>query len=934
MSPSRRPTPGTPSVAKAILGALLPREDRRFALADLEEEFEERAGLDGLASARRWYRRQVMRSAWPTLRSRVTRLLPRFTAIHEDGPHAAAPDNGMGGGLGVMVHNVVSDLLFGLRSLRRTPVAVAVTILSLGIGIGAVTAAFAVANSFLLRPPVGLASPERLVTLYTSEDDGEPYGVSSYPDYRDMLRDLEAMGDAAAIAARSVSLGRGEEIQPVFGEEVSGNYFTVTGIRPVLGRTFLPEEGEAGAPRRVVVLGHDLWVRRFGSDPGVLGSAVRLNGLDFTVVGVAPDGVTSRRVPLEAELWVPVGSIDKAEGARVAELQDRGVRRFLIFARLQDGATLEQLQAQAAVFTDRLAQEYPDSWWDNRDEARTLTAVAEKDSRVRPGLRGLLGGIGVFFVATTGLILLIACSNVTSLFLARASSRSREMAVRASLGARRGRLVAMLMTEALIPGLAAGVVGVLVAAWTVGIINNASLPMNLPVHLSIDLDRRVLAFVVLTAVGASLVFGLIPALEGSRPSLVPALKGEGGVRARGRLNPRNVLVVVQCAASLVLLVGATLFVRALGSATDMKLGVDPERVAVATKTLDADEYGPEQGLQYLRELREEIASRPGVEDVQLSRSLELTLLLFSAGVELTVDGENPGADGNDSYMRNSVTPGYLDMLGIRMLRGRSLDESDAPGAPLVAVVNKTMAERFWPGEEALGKRFEVTDPLASAHGGIPGARTFEVVGVASDGKYGDFDDAPTPYFWTSLYQDYSSTVAVLAKGVESAEAMVPLLREAIELDNGEVQMLPPSTFASQLSLQFIHLRIASKVLTWGGAFGLFLAVIGIYGIVSFAVTQRTREMAVRIAIGAERLQVVRTIVRDGMRLALLGLALGLVVALPSARLLQSVLAGISPLDPLAFGGGLALLLAAALVASLIPARRATRIDPMKTLREE
>lgn len=931
MRKSARQGPDVPRLWRGLLGLLLSREDRRFALADLEEEFEERAGRDGLAGARRWFRRQALASAWPALKGRVARWIPGRR--HESSvPGNGDTGKGRGWGMTGIFQNIVSDLRFGLRTLRKTPLSVTVTVVSLGLGIGAVTATFAVADSFLWRPPVGIAEPDRLVVLYTSEEDGDPYGSSSFPTYLAISDDLEALDDAAAVAVRTISLGTGEDLEPVFGEEVTGNYFDVTGIRPALGRGFALDERNAAAPRLVAVLGHDLWRRRFGSDPGVVGSTVELNGLDFTVVGVAPDGVDSRRVPLETEIWVPTGSLEPSPERRDRALQDREARRFMVLGRLTGGATLEQLNAQAEVLAGRLAGEHPEAWTDDLDQPRTLTAAVSRSSLARPGARALLGSIGAFFLGTAGLILLIACSNVTSLFLARANRRSREMAVRASLGAGRSRLVSMLLAEALIPGLAAGAMGVLVAAWTVGYVNNVSLPVNVPIRLGIELDARVLAFAVATALGASLVFGLLPALEGSRPSLVPALKGEGGFRPRGRLNPRSVLVVLQCAASLVLLVGATLFVRALGTATDARLGVDPDRVAVATKTLAAGRYGPEDGLQYLRDLQARLAALPGVEDAELARSLELTVLLLNSQVDVRVRGEEIPT-GGEGYFRNSVTPGYLDMLGIRVLQGRGFTEGDGPGAPLVAVINQTMANRFWPGQSALGQRIEVRNAGLSRMGGGAEYRSFEVVGVAADGKYGDFDDPPTPYFWTSLYQDYSPTVAVLAKGVESADAMIPLLRETIELDDGEVQLVAPSTYDAQLSLQFVHLRIASRVLTWGGGFGLFLAVIGIYGIVSFAVTQRTREMAVRMAMGAERRQVVGAVVRDGLKLALIGLLAGLLVALPAAWLLRSVLAGVSPLDPVSFGGGLVLLMAAALAASLVPARRATRIEPMSILRD-
>lgn len=920
--------PTVPWLWHAVLGAALHRDDRSFALADLEEEFEERCGRLGPVLARRWYRGQVLRSLLPALQGRLVR---RRSAV--ESTWGTKGDERMWGAL----RNVVTDLRFATRSLRRAPGVMLITVVSLGVGIGAVTAVFGVANSFLFRGGVGISDPESLVVIYTSEDDGEAFGSSSLPDYEDVVSEVDVLSDAAAASIRTVASGDGESIKPLLAEEVTGNYFSVTGIRPVIGRGFLPEEGGVGA-ERVAVISHGMWQRDFGGRPDVLGAPLRLNGYMHTVVGVVPDGVLSRRVPLEPDVWVPLASVgDDALSAEAARAS-RDRRSFLIVGRLAPGASKEALATQLGVLSARLQAAYPAQWRDDHGRARSFTLLGEKDSRLRPGARALLAGIAIFFIGAAGLILLIACANVTTLFLARASNRSREMAVRLSLGASRRRLVSMFLTEGLVPGIGAGLVGLWFASWINRSLNAAvaSIPFGLPIRVSFGLDARVLVVAVVLSLGASLVFGLVPALEGSRPDLVRALKGDGTSASRGH-RLRNLLVTVQCAASVVLLVGAGLFVRSMTNATQVDLGLNPDRIAVATKKLDAEGFSEDEGRQYIRALQAKMSARADVEAVHVARSMEMTLMSIDPTLPVRVEaaGYAPGDADPPAFWRNSVTPGYLEMMGVPIVRGRTLETGDVEGAPLVAVVNEAFARRLWPEEDPIGRTFQAVGRAPVGNDAeFTEERSFQVVGLAKDGKYFDFDDAPIPYYWTSIFQDYAARIVIAAKGTSSAEAMIPLLRENVALAGGEVQLTPPSTLAQQLSYQFIHLRIASRVLRWAGAFGLFLASIGIYGIVSFSVSQRTREMAIRMAVGADRRQVLNGVIRDGMRPALMGLGVGVVCAILGARLVSSVLVGVSAVDPLAFAGGTSVLVAAALLASFVPARKALGVDPMETLREE
>lgn len=730
---------------------------------------------------------------------------------------------------------------------------------------------------------------------------------------------------------------------PLLAEEVTGNYFGVTGIQPILGRGILPEDAPVeattpGSSAKVVVLGHRLWQRRFHGNPGVLGETVALNGHRFVVVGIAPKGLVSRRVPLEIDAWIPLGVADGSARADGERFSRRDHRSFLLIGRLRPGATLSELEAQAPVLGARLGQAYEDDWQEPGGRRRTLTAVAERASRLNPRSRGLLAAIGGFFIVAAGLILLLGCSNAASLFLARAAGRRREMAVRRSLGASRGRLVRLWLIDGLVPGLGGAGVGLALVFLIRHQLASFTPPLNVPLKLNLDIGPSVLLTMVLLAVATSVLFALAPAITGSRTDLVAAIK-EGKISRhpstwRQRLRVRNLPVVAQCAAAIILLVGATLFVRSLNNAAQVDLGLHPERVAVATEAVDR-ELLPETGLLRYGEIVEQLEGRTDVESVALARSVELTFLQMTGQVSVVADvADPPPFDQQPSFYRNSVTPGYLEMLEVPLLRGRTFVPTDRAGSPLVAVVNETFAARFWPGQEALGRHFLMSERGPLGESSDESARRFQVVGVVRDGKYLDFDDRPTPYLWTALAQDYTNEVAVLVKGRRDAASMMPLLREVVTAEPGEVQRLSPSLLEDQLSLQFIHLRIASRVLAWAGTFGLFLAALGIYGIVALSVAQRRRELAIRIAVGAQRGQVLRSVLGDSLRLVTIGLVGGLVVVVPLAGLLRSVLVRVSPLDPFSLAVGSGLLLATALVATLGPARQATRSDPLSALRQE
>lgn len=894
--------PHPPRVARWLLRQLLPPSDRRFALADLDEEYARRATTRSAQHAWTWYWVQLLKSFVPLFGMRLSRL----------------PNESFG-----------ADLRYAFRTLRKTPLTVMAIVVSIGLGVGAVTTVFAVASQVLWAPPVGLDEPTRLVSIYTGADDGRPYGATSYEDFRDVVAASPALESAAVSATTVVTLSDAGSAEALLAEEVSPNDFEVMGRTLRLGRTFTRAELAEEGDNRVAVIGHDLWRRRFTEDPGVVGRTLQLDGTDYTIIGVTLDGAVSRRVPLEPDVWFPLRRHEPAIAARLA---DRNDRRFAVLGRLVAGRTQADVEAQVENAVRSLRAEYALEWRDSRGESRSMQVVSERDSRINPRAKAVVAGVTAFFLGSTGLVLLIACSNVMGLMLARASRRRRELAVRAALGASRWRIRVMLLTEGLLPGVLGGALGLAVAWLLTGRLEGVALSAAIPVRLDVGVDATVVVFAVTVSLVASLAFAAIPALRASNQG-TSGLRAADGVVAQaksGRPRLRASMVVIQCAASAALLTGASLFLRALDAATDVDLGVNTTRMAIATKSLDRREVSAEAGLQYFTQTLERIAANPEVQVAHLSRGVELTLLSSIVRVHGPDDVHGP-----TDVPSNAVSAGYLETMGIEVLAGRGIQSQDHADAPRVAVVTQAFAERFWPGSDPLGRSFSVDPARRIGSDGQPTERrTLQVVGVAENGKYVDFDDLPSPYFWTSVYQDYSPTLTFVVQGTSSAQEAAAVLSREVLIEEGELQRVRPSPLAEHVALQFVHLRIASRLLGLAGFFGLLLAAIGVYGMVSFAAARRAREMAIRLAVGAGRGQVFRQISAEGVRLAAIGLVIGFALAVPAAKAMQGVLAGVGPLDPPSLLGGAVVLLGVALIASAGPALRSMALQPMETLREE
>lgn len=904
-----------PRFCRALLSLACSREDRAFILSDLQEELEERCARQGARRARRWYRGQVARSVLPCLARRARSMLT----------------DGLGGGPG----DLAADVRYAMRRLLGAPVQALVTVASLGIGIGLTAAVFAVLDAFLIRPSGGLTDTQGLVALYTSANDADPYGPTSFPDFEAVARETSMFEAVAASRPGIVRLAEGEVSERLLMEIVTGDYFGVLGARLPLGRSFTPEETVPGRAEQVTVISHALWEERFGSDPGVLGTSLRLNGRDFTVIGVAPEGLLGRLLRLKVDVWVPAGLPGGIYHATPGELLDRTDREYQVTGRLRDGITLEQASAQLAVLAGRLHDEHPEAWEDNLGRPRLFAVVPEAQSAIPPSGRAALKGLMAFLLAGAGFVLLIACINVAGLFVARAARRTRELAVRLSLGASRGRIVRLLLAEALVVAVAGGVVGLWLATLAADFLGAMPFPLDVPLSFGVGVDWRVAGFALGVALLGCLFFGLLPALGATRPDVVGALKGEGLVGARRRrLGLRGWLVVLQVAASVILLVGSGLFLRSAMALRRSDPGLDVTGIALVSRTIRDEGVGEEDMRARVLDLRDRVAAHPEVAEVHVASVAEASPFRDGAQARVEIDGYVPSRDESMVVAFNAVTPGYFEMLSMAPVRGRTFRSTDVGGAPPVALVSQAFAQRYWPGEDPVGRRFTVTEKWTfdTPVSGMP-RRTFEVVGVIPDVRVVP-DEVAAPFFWTSFLQDATPLVVLHAKGRSGEADVVQVLRQEVAEGDDGVQLVAPRTYAELLSFMYLAQKLGSQAMGAAGGFALLLALIGIYGMVSFAVSQRLRELAIRQAVGAAQKDVLRTLVWDGMSLTGLGVLGGLVIAVPGALLLRSTLQGISPLDPPALLGSVAVLVATALVATLIPARRALTVDAMTVLREE
>ena len=808
------------------------------------------------------------------------------------------------------------DLRYALRQLTRSPGFTAVAVLTLAIGIGANTAIFSVVNELLLRPPAHVMDPERVVSIWTSDFSGPPYGASSYPDYEAFREQRDVLADVAAYGPVPGNLVQADDTVRLRIEQITPNYFDVLGVRAAHGRLLVASEIEDRTP--LVVLGYTLWRTRFGADPAAVGRTVRINDGTFTVVGIAPEGFAgSQRIFGDVDAWVPLETLT---GGRPERLAERGSRRFFLLGRLQPGVSLDEARARFTVVANQLLAEYPDEWRDVARRGRTITILPESQSRVLPELRGaVVGFLGVLLAGFT-LVLLICCTNVANLLLARGAARVRDVAIRVSLGASRARLVRQLMTESIALAALGCAGAILVTYAAAGLLAQYRPPGDLA--LDVGVDWRVLGFALAAATAAALLFGLAPALNLTRLGASAALKDGALAAARTqRFGLRGALIAGQVAVSLVLLVCAGLFLRSLQQAATVDPGFDADNVAIASFDLGTQGYTQPRARAFYTQLTERIARLPDVRAATLAQRVPLS---GDSGRNGTgVEGYEPRPGEDMEFHGNVVGPEYFEVMGVPLVRGRGFTAADREGAPQVAVVNEAFAERFWPGEDAIGKRLTF----------FAGATSIEIIGVARNGKYQSLTEAPLPYVYRPFLQQYGE-MTLHVRVARDPEAFLPLLRSEIRAVDGQLPIVRLASMRSATAFATFPQRVAATLLGGCAGLALLLAAVGLYGVVAYAVSQRTREIGIRMALGAGRNAVVRMVLEGSMKVVAIGLMIGFVLSLVAGRAVESFLGLTSAADPVALLAAPLVMIACAFVASWLPARRAARVDPIRALREE
>jgi predicted permease len=823
----------------------------------------------------------------------------------------------------------MQDVRYALRWLRRSPGFAAVAILSLGLGVGVNTAMFSLVDALVFKP-LPVREPGSLVDVFTSSADGDEYATSSWPDYVDLQARNSVFDEMTAYRPIFAPLALGERSRLVMGQIVTGNHFSMLGLQPQLGR-LLTSADDAPSAERVVVLSHRMWQSEFGGSPGALGQTLTLLGLTYTIVGVArPDfrGVVPLLTP---ELWVPMAQAEEVEpvgitsvmpGPGRTRLERRGMRWLFVKGRLKPGVSAQAAHANIALLGQQLAAAHSQT-----NKTQQMSAVPTSEVRMLvPQAGGVLSLGAAGLMGVVGLVLLIACANVAGMLLARAAARRREISVRLAVGASRGRLIRQLLVEGAVLGLLGATAAVGCAWLVIRGLTTIELPLPVQLVLDIDLDWRVLAFAVVAAAGSGMLASLVPALKAAAPSLVADLRGEvpAGRVGRRRVALRDALVVAQVAFTAVLLVAAGLLLRSLAESQRADVGFRPEGLAVLSFDTDMVRYEPERGERFWEQALERVRALPGVTAAATATPSVPFEFNFS-NQELFVDSRSYAEGQRGEVIENSAaSAGYVETLGLRVLEGRAFEASDRQDTPLVALVNETMARRFWNGESAVGHTFTAANTT----------RTYRIVGVVSNHKIHGVLEGPIPYVYFASAQRPTRYHALMARTPGDAnEVLVRMRRELLAMEPGLV-FVGNGTMANNLTMSLLPARVGAWLVTGFGALGTLLAAIGLYGVIAFSVSRRTREIGVRMAIGARPGSVLAMVLRQGFALAAAGVAIGGVLAAGLAVTLSGLLYGITPADPLAWSLAVATLLLAAAVANLVPARRAMRVEPMAALRTE
>ena len=808
--------------------------------------------------------------------------------------------------------NFVQDLRYGLRTLARAPgfTLMSVAVLALGIGVNATV--FSLANAVFLRP-LPVSNPGEIVRVYANRYSN--VGYRKYVELRDRNSTLVGL---AAFQGQAFGLRVDTDVEHAFGEVVSGNYFSILGVAPALGRLLAPTDDRPEA-QPAVVLSYAFWQRRFAASADAVGRTIWLNGQSFTIVGVAPDRFTGVLAPLVGELWVPL-----ATDALLRPALDQSTRlesmSFHLAGRLRPGVARARAQADLDTIGRQLRAQA------GEPERPQPAVTVYGSTMLHPEASQPVTVFTAALMTLSALVLLIVCVNVANLVLARAAGRDVEIALRQSLGAGRGRLIRQLLTENLILSVAGAAGAIGIAFWTTRLLMSVRIPAPVPLFIDLGLDVRVLAFTTIVGMMATLAFGMVPALTVSRINLVDALKGIGASGPRhSRL--RSAFLVTQVSMSVLLLIVAGLFIRSFRNAQSMDRGLDTANVLTASVDLETRGYTAARAQEFMRAIRERLLAAPGVVSANVVDIVPLTL--SNSTTSLLRDGDVPPAHGQPPptpmIYTNAVGPGHFATLRIPVLAGRDFTDRDGATTPGVAIVNETLARRFWPEKNAVGQRLH---PIGDTNGG-----PIEVIGVVRDSKYVTVGEESRPFLYRPLTQQYTPRLTLIVRSLDGPEAALTTIRRELGALDAGLPMFNIATMADATSISLLPAKIAGNLLAALGFLALALAALGIYGVLSYLVRSRTREIGVRVAIGATSRAVAGMVVRQAMTWTIAGAAIGLALAFVITRFLGTFLYGISATDPLAFGGAALVLVCVAGIASFVPARRASRLDPLVALRD-
>ncbi len=804
----------------------------------------------------------------------------------------------------------LQDLRASLRSLRRTPAVTIVVVATVAVGIAASATVFSLVDALFWKPLPGVAAQSRLVNVHATAPDGSTFHSVSYPTWRDLGDGGGAFSGLAAFSSRLASLSDGGEPKLAIVQIVTGNYFTVLGARPALGRFFGPAEDEEPGRDAVAVLGHRAWTTRFAADPSIVGRTIALNGHPFTVVGVAEPGFVGTFLAFPFDVWVP------SMMAPTLSLEDAIASRerawLELVGRLAPGVTLEGARQRMAVLSRRLEKEHPDSQRGVAYDLRPTTGF--EDSLREPAV-----GFFAVLACLAALLLTVACVNVTSLLLARGLAREKEVGIRLAIGAGRGRLLRLFVLETLVLFGLGGAAGAFLATLTTPLLERFRLPTPVPLVFDLSPGPRVIGFSILAACAAGVVFGLIAAIPVTRASSLAALGARDSTERPSLARLRSLFVALQVGASVLLLVTAGLFLRTVRRAGTLDPGFEPEGVSLTRIDLAMLGYDGAHARAFYDRLRERVATLPGVEAATVAGVAPLGLSHRTTAVSLP--GLSTPAD-QVSVDFTDVGEAYFSTMRVPIVRGRAFRSEDAPGAPLAAIVNETLSRKMWPGRDPVGQTM------------IQDGKTLTVVGVARDGKYRNPWEAPRPYLYVAFRQQDGVREEFLVRSDRTPAALAAALAAEIHRIEPALPVTGVISLREHIGFSTLPQRVAATIAGGLGAIGVALSAIGLAGLVAYSVTRRTRELGIRMALGAAPAHIVQLVMHGGIRVAAAGLAIGTAAALIAARVIQSLLFRVEALDLPTFGAAFLLLAIITLAASWLPARRAARISPMRALRND